>query len=67
MSKLSESRIKANKKWDKENLDRISIVLKKGQKEIIKKCAAKKNVSVNAYINNAIHNQIREDTKADTK
>lgn len=58
----SEAQIKASRKWNENNLDRIYITVKKGQKDIIKEIAAQQNLSINAYIGKAISNQIEHDT-----
>ena len=60
--KTSESQKKASRKWNENNLDRIYITVKKGQKEIIKEIATQQNLSINAYIGKAINNQINNDT-----
>ncbi|MCR5609446.1 MAG: hypothetical protein K6G26_10330 [Lachnospiraceae bacterium] len=41
-------------KFSKENYDRITILVPKGQKDVIKKKASELNVSVNEYINSLI-------------
>ena len=45
---------KANRKWNENNLERIYVTVKKGQKSIIESAAKQHNQSVNAYINQAI-------------
>lgn len=57
----TEKRKKSNQKWDAENLDRISIALPKGRKEIIKDHALQRGESVNAFIIRAVDNQIERD------
>ena len=52
--KYTEARKAGNRKWDAENLDRLSIALPKGMKEKIKAAADKHGVSVNALVNYAI-------------
>ena len=63
---LSESRKKANKKWNDKNLkekyDRIQLVVKKGSKQIIEEAAKANNESVNGYIKNAVKLKIKADT-----
>lgn len=55
MANYSEARKNANKKWDSENLDRLSIALPKGSKDALKEHAEKHgDKSVNAFINRAI-------------
>lgn len=57
----SEQEIKAEfnqiayqNKYNRSNYDRIGIMVKKGQKEEIKKAAAKEGISLNELINRAI-------------
>lgn len=53
--KYTESRKENNRKWDAENLDRMSLALPKGQKERIQAAAAASGEkSVNAWISKAI-------------
>ena len=53
--KYTESRKENNRKWDAENLDRMSLALPKGQKERIQAAAAESGEkSVNAWISKAI-------------
>ena len=63
---LSESRKKANKKWNDKNLkekyDRIQLVVKKGSKQIIEEAAKANNESVNGYIKTAVKLKIKADT-----
>ena len=48
--KYTEARKAGNRKWDAENLDRLSIALPKGMKETIKAAAARDGKSMNEYI-----------------
>lgn len=59
--KYTEAQKNANKKWDAENLDRISIALPKGAKDTIKTHAAAMGESVNAFFNRAALEQIKRD------
>lgn len=47
---VSESRKKANLKWDAANLDRVSIAMPKGMKDMVKAAAAVAGESMNQYI-----------------
>ena len=47
---VSESRKKANLKWDAANLDRVSIAMPKGMKDTVKAAAAAAGESMNQYI-----------------
>ena len=51
---VSESRKKANLKWDAANLDRVSIAMPKGMKDTVKAAAAAAGESMNQYIITAI-------------
>lgn len=47
---ISESRKKANQKWDAANLDRVSLAMAKGKRDEIKAAAAAAGESMNQYI-----------------
>ena len=60
---VSESRKKANAKWDAQNLDRMSIALPRGTKEQIREhVAVMGDKSTNACISRAIIETIQRDT-----
>ena len=50
----NEARKQANLKWDKENLERISIAVAPGDRDRIKAAAAAVGESMNAYIKGAV-------------
>lgn len=54
MAKTSAAQIKAAQKWQAANVDRLSLVVPKGQRDEIKTAAAVAGESVNAYIIAAI-------------
>lgn len=54
MAKTSAAQIKAAQKWQAANVDRLSLVVPKGQRDDIKTAAAAAGESVNAYIIAAI-------------
>lgn len=54
MRKYTEARRENNKKWDAANLDRVSIAIPKGRKEVIKAAAAAAGESMNQYIITAV-------------
>ena len=62
---LSESRKRANKKWNDENLkikyDRIQLVVPKGHKDKIKAHAQQRGESVNGFIGRAIDEPMERD------
>ena len=59
--KYTEARKLGNRKWDAENLDRLSIAAPKGYRDAIKARAAARGESVNAYIIRAIDAQVQRD------
>lgn len=61
MTPLSDAQKKATAKWNKENLDRIQIVVRKGQKKIIQELANSHNESLNSYIVKAIKERAKKD------
>ena len=62
---LSESRKRANKKWNDENLkikyERIQLVVPKGHKDKIKAHAQQRGESVNGFIGRAIDETMERD------
>ncbi len=60
-NKNSKARIEANKRYNDKAYDRISIIIPKGQKEIIDAHAKKQGESINAYVNRAINNQMKQE------
>ena len=54
MGKTSAAQIKAAQKWQAANVDRLSVVVPKGERDEIKAAAAAAGESVNAYIIAAI-------------
>lgn len=61
--KYTEARKEGNRKWDAANLDRISVAMPKGRKEIIKAHAEARGESVNAFINRAIDETMEKDNE----
>lgn len=59
--KYTDAKRDGNRKWDAANLDRISIALPKGQKDIIKAHADSMGESVNGFISRAIESQMEKD------
>lgn len=58
MRKYTDAKKEGNRKWDAANLDRISIAIPKGQKELIKKAAEQSNESVNKFIARLIDTEL---------
>lgn len=63
---MSESKKRANKKWNTENMnklyDHVHLVLQKGNKDTIKAHATEQGESLNAFINRAIAEAIERDS-----
>lgn len=51
---VSDAQKKSAQKWDAANLDRMSLALPKGKKDVIKSAAAAVGESMNQYISGAI-------------
>ncbi len=49
--------------WQKNNCERISLVVKKGRKAEIKAHADSRSESINSFIGRAIDNQMKQDKK----
>lgn len=63
--KYTEAQKKSAKKWDAENLDRMSIAIPKGMKDQIKEHTSKMgDKSANAFINRAISETMERDNSA---
>ena len=56
--KYTEAQKKSAQKWDAANLDRVSVAMPKGKKDIIKAHAEARSESVNGFINRAIDEAI---------
>lgn len=52
--KYTEARKDSNRKWDADNLDRMSIAVPKGKRDVIKAHAESQGESVNSFIARAI-------------
>lgn len=59
--KYTDAQKKSAKKWDAANLDRLSLALPKGRKDIIKAHAEAQGKSVNGFINEAIEEKLERD------
>lgn len=57
----SEAMLRAIKKYEAEKIDRISLRVPKGKKEIIQKFAEDHGESVNSFINRAIDEAMAEE------
>lgn len=62
MAKYTEAKKEGNKRWDSQNLDRISIALPKGSREAIRDHIAGFGYdSVNSFIKHSIYKQMERD------
>ena len=52
----------ANRAWDSKNLDRLSIAIPRGQREVVKTHAEKMGESVNKFIQRAISETMKKDS-----
>lgn len=59
--KYTEARKAGNRKWDAANLDRVSVAMARGKKEVIKTAAAVAGESMNQYIINAVDQRMERD------
>lgn len=62
--KYTDAQKKSARKWDAAHLDRISVVLPKGEKESVKLHAEARGESVNGFINRAISETMERDNSA---
>lgn len=58
---ISEARQRANHKWNEKNLDRLQLVVRKGEKEQIKAAAEAAGESLNAYMVNATKQRMKQE------
>ena len=54
--------IEARRKWNEENLDRLSISVPKGNKAVIQAAAAAAGLSVNAWVSQAIEDKLQKES-----
>ena len=58
-SMVSEAQKRATKNYEKEKIDKVTLRLEKGKKEIYRIEAEKRNISLNAFIVEAIEEKIK--------
>ena len=63
MSKYSDAQKEATARYNKKAYDRIDVVVKKGQRQVIKDFAASQGKSLNGFICDAIYEKMNEDSK----
>ena len=61
MSPASKAQQKAVNKYMQENYDRVSLMMPKGKKDVVKAQAEKNGESLNGYINRAIDEALERD------
>lgn len=65
MRKYTDAKKEGNRRWDANNLDRISIAIPKGQKDLIKEAANQAGQSLNAYVAQAIEERMAREGVGD--
>ena len=63
MSKYSDAQKEATARYNKKAYDRIDVVVKKGQRQVIKDFAASQGKSLNGFICDAIYEKMDEESK----
>ena len=63
MTKYSDAQKEATARYNKKAYDRIDLVVKKGQRQIIKDFAASQGKSLNRFICDAIEKEMNTETK----
>jgi len=58
--KYSDAQKEATARYNKKTYDRIDVVVKKGQRQIIKDCAASQGKSLNRFICDAIEEYMKK-------
>ncbi len=61
--KYYDSQREATARYNKKTYDRINLVVKKGQRQIIKDFAASQGKSLNRFILDAVEAEIKKNTK----
>ena len=65
MAKYSDAQKEATARYNKKAYDRIDIIVKKGQRQVIKDYAASQGKSLNRFICDAIEYQMKQSQKED--
>ena len=63
MAKYSDAQKEATARYNKKAYDRIDLVVKKGQRQIIKDFAASQGKSLNGFICDAIYEKMNQTTE----
>lgn len=59
--KYTDAKRDSNRKWDAANLDRVSVAMPKGKRDLIRAAAVAAGESMNQYINGAIDARMDRD------
>ena len=57
---ISEARKRANEKYNAKAYDQIKVIVKKGQRDVIRAHAERKGMSLNGYINKLIEEDMKQ-------
>lgn len=57
---ISEARKRANEKYNAKAYDQIKVIVKKGQRDVIRAHAESKGMSLNGYINKLIEEDMKQ-------
>ena len=63
--KYSDAQKEATARYNKKAYDRIDVVVKKGQRQVIKEFAARQGKSLNRFICDAIEYQMNKESKTE--
>lgn len=58
-----KSSTEAKKRYNKKHYDRLTLIVKKGKRNLIKTAATRKKMSVNKYIKTAVLKQMEQDER----
>lgn len=62
---MPTARTRANRKYNEKAYDRISLTVKKGERDILRTHAEKQGESLNGFINRAIREAVERDKNGD--
>ena len=65
MVKYSDAQKEATARYNKKTYDRIDVVVKKGQRQLIKDFAASQGKSLNGFICEAIYEKMNRENKSE--
>lgn len=59
--KYTEKKKESNRRWDENNIERITVAVPKGKKQAIKEHATAKEESISGFVNRAIAETMERD------